>query len=166
MYDDDEIIGGDQPLLSGDDARAHRPNRGFWLVAGTLILACIVLLVEIFANRPIANDIGNAQHALRVAQARAAEAFSQTGSYTGADAAGLSERWPGDELTYSSPGDASVSLTQVSVSAAASVWAAAVQIRPGACFYLKLEAGAKDPLYGVGTECTATRALTSEGDRW
>ncbi len=55
-------------------------------MVGSLGLACVLLLVEIFANRPIANDIGSAQHALRVAESGAARVYAETGSYLGADA--------------------------------------------------------------------------------
>jgi hypothetical protein len=124
-----------------------------------------VVLVEIFANRPIANDIGHAQHDLRVAQAGAERSFRQTGSYAGANAVGLEQSSDG-ELEYVGPDEASDGLGSVSVLATSEVWAAAVQIRPGACFYLKLVAGAADPRYGVGTECTATNALGAGDDRW
>ncbi len=59
----------------------------------------------------------------------------------------------------------SVGLDDVSVSASDTVWAAAVQVRPGACFYIRLGAGA-DPRYGAGTECTGDVALLARDPRW
>jgi hypothetical protein len=53
----------------------------------------------------------------------------------------------------------------VSVLADGSVWAAAAQARPEACFYLRLELGA-DPRYGAGTACTGEAALAAAEDRW
>ena len=53
----------------------------------------------------------------------------------------------------------------VSVSATPEVWAAAVQVRPEACFYLKIEGG--ETTYGTGTLCTAEEALLKATDpRW
>lgn len=163
--DDDEIIQSLEERLTFEEP-VLRSNRGFWLVVGALALACLVVLVEIFANRPIANAISTAEHDLRVAQAGAQHAFDGSGSFAGADTPGLTAgRFDNGELTYVGADTASRALGQVSVSASDAVWAGAVQVRPGACFYLRLEQGTA-PRYGVGTECTATRALASRDDHW
>ncbi len=165
MRDDDEIIQAYESQFDADSEPPKRSNRGFWLVVGTLALACVVLVVEIFANRPIANDIGRTQHALRQAQSRAETVATETGSFVEADAAGLNRRWPGDGLTYVGADVASTGQSEVSISASDSVWAAAVRIRPDACFYLRLGSG-EEARYGVGTVCTATEALGAQDDRW
>jgi hypothetical protein len=166
MRDDDEILDAYEHELSADEVPRPRRNRGFMLVAGTLALACVFLLAEILANRSIGDDIGTAQHDLRVAQAGAEQVFAQRGSFATADAEGLTEsHMDGGELRYVGADTQPNANGTVSVYANGVTWAAAVQIRPGACFYLKLTAG-QDPLYGVGTTCTATQALTSKDDRW
>src|SRR5438309_7945774 len=87
---DGGLLGSDGPAPDKHDAGvARRSNRGFWIVLGTIALACVVLLAEIFANRPIGNAIGTAEHDLRVAQAAAETEGAQTGTFLGADAAGL-----------------------------------------------------------------------------
>lgn len=139
-----------------------RSNRGFWIVAGTLLVSGLFLIVEIFANRPLATSIGHAQSTLRKAQATAELAYDRTGSFTGADAGGLAEDIA--ELTFRPGAESSVGLDDVSVSASDMVWAAAVQVRPGACFYIRLGAG--DPRYGAGTECTGEVALLARDPRW
>ena len=170
MRDDDEILQEYEREFGGDpgDARPRRrSNRGFWMVTVALLLACVLMLIAIFANRSIGDDIGTAQHYLRAAQAAAARVFTETGSFEGADAAGLTQsRYDGGELTYVDGDTAATQDATVSVTASGSTWAAAVQVRPGACFYLRLDAGASDPLYGVGTECTGAQALTSKDAQW
>ena len=121
----------------------------------TIVAASAILLVEIFANRPIADTIARAQHDLRVAQAAAEAVLVESGSFAGADAGSLAvQRLDGGELTVVGPDDASAGLGEVSVFADGT-WAAAVSARPNACFYLKLVVGRAEPLYGVGTRCTA-----------
>lgn len=165
MQDDDEILEAYERELDLDGPSPPRRKRGFPIVIGVLGLSCVFLLVEIFANRSIPNDIGTAQHDLRVGQAAATQVQAETDTYAAADAAGLNASGGGD-LDYVGPDEASQRLGQVSVYANGVTWAAAVQVREGACFYLKLDAGVVDPLYGVGTECTARQALTSKDDRW
>lgn len=165
MQDDDEILEAYERELNLDEPAPPRRKRGFPVVIGVLGLSCVFLLVEIFANRSIPNDIGKAQHDLRVGQAAAAQIRAEAGSYAAADADAL-DGGASDGIDYVGPDQPSQRLGQVSVFANGVTWAAAVQVRPGACFYLKLTAGETDPLYGVGTECTARRALTSKDDRW
>jgi hypothetical protein len=170
VHDDDDILEAHGSAFYGDVTEGEpitRSNRGFWLVTGALLLASLLTLLAIFANRSIGNDIGTAQHHLRVAQAAAQRVFTETGSFVGADAAGLTQgRYDRGELIYIEGDTAATRLRAVSVTASASVWAAAVQVRPGACFYLRLNAGAEDPLYGVGTECTGALALSSKDGQW
>lgn len=144
-------------------APTPRSNRGFWIVAGTLLVSGVFVIVEIFANRPLANSIGHAQNTLIRAQAAAEGIQTRTGSFRGADANTLGEDVTG--LSFRSGDGSSVGLDDVSVSASDTVWAAAVQVRPGACFYIRLEDGA-DPRYGAGTDCTGEVALLAADPRW
>jgi hypothetical protein len=164
--DDDELIQAYESEFA-DRTPTRRSNRGFWLVLGILLVSSIVMLVEIFANRPIANTIGHAQHTLRVAQAGAEQRFAETGTFTEADAAGLTASGIGDTdgLTFVPSDEASSGLDSVSIFASDTEWAAAVEATPGACFYLRLRAG-EDELYGVGTVCTAEQARQATDPRW
>jgi hypothetical protein len=158
---DDEVIRAyEEEFGPGPTAPS---NHGFWIVAGTLLVSGVFLIVEIFANRPLANSIGHAQDTLRRAQAAAEIVHTRTGSFQQADAGGLSEDIT--DLSFRSGDRASVGLNDVSVSASDTVWAAAVQVRPGACFYIRLGAGA-DPRYGAGTGCTGEVALLAADPRW
>ncbi|HEY6566176.1 MAG TPA: hypothetical protein VI341_01545 [Actinomycetota bacterium] len=179
MADDDDILERYERELQDEgslqayerELRAEgapkRSNRGFWLVVGALAISSVVLVVEIFANRPIANTIGHAQFDLRAAQSAANETRASTGSFVGANAAGLNLAGLHDgRLSAVGPDDESSGLDEISVYADATTWAAAVSAEPGACFFLRLDAGRDEPLYGVGTECTAREALASQGTRW
>jgi hypothetical protein len=161
MAIDDEVIRAYEEEFGPEPT--PRSNRGFWIVAGTLLVSGVFLIVEIFANRPLANSIGHAQNTLIRAQAAAETVQTRTGSFQGADARALGEDLT--DVTFRSGDGSSVGLDDVSVSASDTVWAAAVQVRPGACFYIRLGAGA-DPRYGAGTECTGEVALLANDPRW
>ena len=162
MIDDDATsASGFEP---GDDLEpVHRSNRGFWVVSVALGLTCVLLVVAIFANRPLKDSIAHTEFDLHGALSRADSIRAETGTYTGADAAGMAAV---DEARTYVPGDeASNGPGSVSVESSASVWAAAVQARPQACFYIKQVVG-EDTTYGVGTVCTGRAALTATDDRW
>jgi hypothetical protein len=161
MAIDDEVIRAYEEEFGREPT--PRSNRGFWIVAGTLLVSGVFLIVEIFANRPLANSIGHAQSSLRKAQAAAELVHDRTGTFEEADATALGEDVT--DLTFRSGDASSVGLDDVSVSASDTVWAAAVQVRPGACFYLKLKAS-EDPRYGAGTACTGEVALSANDPRW
>jgi hypothetical protein len=138
-------------------------NRGFWLVAGALVVGCIFLLVEIVANRPIGDSIAHAESTLRDAEAAATQVHRGAGSYAKADAAAISSI---DGTNTYRTGDApSNGLDDVSVATRPGEWAAAVQAEPGACFYLRLT-DAGDVFYGVGTICTGETALGATDPQW
>lgn len=161
MAADDELIRaydeelGPEPMI--------RSSRGFWLVAGTLLVGGMFLIVEIFANRHLANSIGHAQDSLRRAQAAAEIALSRTASFQEADPASLEDDVP--DLSFLPADEESFGLDVVSVAASDRSWAAAVQARPGACFYIHLAVG-EDARYGAGTECTGEAALLANDPRW
>jgi len=170
MREDDEIIEDYEREIDEDvpDPVVRRAsNRGFWIVLGAIVAASAIIVVEIFANRPIADTIGRAQHDLRVGEAQARSVLVATGGFTDADAVALeAARLDDGSLDVVGPDEVSSGLGEISVYADATTWAAAVSARPRACFYLKLVVGRDDPLYGVGTECTARQALDSRDPRW
>jgi hypothetical protein len=158
---DDEIIAAHEAEFEADPPR-RRSNRGFWMVAIALLLACVFLIVEIFVNRGVKDTIAHSQHSLRTAETAARE-LADGGSFADASAGALAgaER----SLTYVGPATESDGLEVVSVSAAPEIWAAAVQVRPDACFYLKIQGD--ETTYGTGTLCTAEEALVKATDaRW
>ena len=161
MAADDDLIRAYDEELGPEPV--PRSNRGFWVVAGTMLVGGVFLIVEIFANRPLANSIGHAQDSLRRAQAAAEIVASRTASFEGADPMSLEDDVPG--LAFLPGDEESFGLDVVSVSASEHGWAAAVQTRPGACFYLHLRVG-EDARYGAGTECTGDAALLAEDPRW
>lgn len=161
MAIDDDVIRAYEEEF-GTEPTPHS-NRGFWIVAGTLLVSGVFIIVEIFANRPLANSIGHAQDSLRRAQAAAEIVHARTGSFADADAETLADDVP--DLAFRPADESSFGLDVVSVAAADTVWAAAVQARPGACFYLRLGV-ADDPRYGAGRECTGDAALLAADPRW
>ena len=161
MAIDDEVIRAYEEEFGPEPT--PRSNRGFWIVAGTFLVTGVFLIVEIFANRPLANSIGHAQDSLLRAQAAAEIVHGRTASFLEADADALEEDVP--DLSFRPESETSIGLNDVSVSASETDWAAAVQVRPGACFYIRLGVGA-DPRYGAGTECTGEVALLAADPRW
>ena len=166
MADDDDILEAYERELDQEPI-PRGSNRGFWLVAGAIGLVSVLTVVEIFANRPIANSIGHAQFDLLQARAAATEIRSTSGSFTGANADGMNlARLDEGRLSANGPDVASSGVSEISVYANENTWAAAVSAQPGGCFYLKMVAGQDEPLYGVGTTCTGREALTASDTRW
>jgi len=161
--DDDDVLEAYERELAGEDVPRRRRNRGFWLVAGTMLLACVVLVVEIFANRDIKDTIAHAQASLRSGQVAAERAYERDGSYRAATAETLATLEP--SVIFVGPDEASSALDEVSVASSDDTWAAAVQARPGACFYLRLDADLQT-YYGTGTVCSGTAALQARDARW
>ena len=146
----------------------ERHNRGFWLVAGSIGLACVLLVAAILYNAPMKETIGHAEATLRVAQAAAERIRDSKGSLGAADAARLAAADP--SRTYRDAESASTGLDDVSIATGPTSWAAAVQARPGACFYIHLTdihlTDAGDVFYGVGTVCTGSVAMRATEPRW
>ena len=159
----------DDDIALHDEATADVPvparqrKGGFWLVLGALLLGCVFILVEIFANFGVKDTIAHAEHSLRTAQAAAERVREADGSYAGADHTRLTVVEP--TLLWVPGTAASGGLDQVSVASDGSSWGAAVQARPGACFYLHLTPSG-DVFYGVGTDCTGREALQATDPRW
>jgi hypothetical protein len=141
----------------------ERHNRGFWLVVGSIGLACVFLVAAILYNAPMKETIGHAEDTLRVAQAAAQRIHDSRGSFSSADAVALAAADPSH--TYRDGATASTGLDDVSIATGPNSWAAAVQARPGACFYLHLMDGG-DVFYGVGTVCTGSVATDATDPRW
>src|SRR5437867_4224444 len=163
MRDEDEIIRANEAEFDETPEAVRLSNRGFWLVAGALGIACVFLLVEILANRPIGDSIAHAESTLRDARTAAGTVHDRSGTYADAGAAALAAIDPTN--TYRAGDAASSGLDEVSVATASGEWAAAVQARPGACFYLRLT-DAGETFYGVGTDCTGRTALDASDPRW
>ena len=144
-------------------APARRGNRGFWLVAGSLGLACVFVLIEIFANFGTKDTIAHAEATLLRAQTAAESVRGRDGGLGGADATRLGAVDPG--LHWVEGSQQSTNLDEVSVAVDGSDWGAAVMAKPGACFYLHMS-GAADIAYGVGTVCTGEAALSASDARW
>jgi hypothetical protein len=163
MRGDDEILEAYEQDFDAPPGPKRRSNRGFWLVAGTIGVACVFLLVEIFVNGPIKDTIAHAESTLHDAQAAASHVHDVAGSYEGADATAMASA---DRTNTYRAGDApSTGLDDVSIATRPGEWAAAVQARPEACFYLRLLDDGR-VFYGVGTMCTGETALSASDPRW
>ena len=163
MQDDDEILGAYEREFEATTMPMRRPGRGFLLVTVAMLLGAILLVVEIFSNRPLVSSIGHAQSDLTAARALALGVRSQTGTFDGADASGLSSADP--TRRYVGPDEESLGLGEVSVFASGTAWAAAVEVRPDACFYIFEEVG-RPTRYGGGGLCTGRAALSAAQDSW
>ena len=158
MPDDDDILEAYERELDLEPFAPlpRRSNRGFWMVAGTIGLGAVVLMVEIFANRPMVNAISRTENDLRTSLAGAERIYADGGSFTPADSSGLGAA--GDGRTYvdadrpaSSPGTVSVYASPTA---------------QGTCFYVKQVAG-QDTLYLVADgDCTGTEALAADQTQW
>jgi hypothetical protein len=162
VTDDDDIIAAHEAEFAADGP-VRRSNRGFWLVLGTMLVACMFLVVEIFANRGMKDTVAHAQHSLRTTETAARALIEASGSPAAADAGSLAAREA--SLRFVGPSTASDDLDVVSVAAGPESWGAAVMARPEACFYLRIVDGTAT--YGTGTVCTGERALELATDtRW
>jgi hypothetical protein len=159
---DDDTLVSTTPAPDAD-APARRSNRGFWLVTGSIAFACVFVLIEIFANFGTKDTIAHAEHTLRTAEAAADHVVDAEGSIAGVGASRMTAIEP--TLLWVDGDTASTGLDVVSFATSGAAWGAAVQARPGACFYIH-ETGPGEVFYGVGTECTGARALDATDPRW
>ena len=154
MPDDDDILEAYEQEL--EDPAFHEPmrrsNRGFWMVAITIGLGAIVLMVEIFANRPMVSAISRTEHDLKIALRNADRIYADGGSFTSADAQALGAI--DTDRTYVGADESARVPGTVSVYASGDTWAAASSTEQGTCFYLKQVAG-RATLYLVADgDCT------------
>jgi hypothetical protein len=154
----------DEETLRGPEPQVRSSNRGFWLVMVTLLTLCAVVFVAILGNRPLVSSIARAESELRHARSLADQRFADGGTYQDADAASLARI--DQRLAYVAGDVESAGPGTVSVYATATVWGAAVQARPDACFYIARSAGG--PVrYGSGTSCTGEAAASAAtSDAW
>ena len=161
MIDDDELSGAGD--LEGQEP-PPRSTRAFWVITTALVLICILMVIAIVANRPLKDAIAHTEFDLNGALARAERIQASSGTFEGADTASLAAG--DDERDYVGPDEQSVGPGTVSVYSSASVWAAAVQARPNACFFIKETVG-EATTYAVATgPCTGRAALAAADDRW
>jgi hypothetical protein len=158
LHDDDELIHGDELYPAG-----RTSNRRFWLVVVAFTTICAVVLVALFANQPLVSSIARAQFELRQAESLAEDRCGEGGSFSQADAESLARI--DDSLTYVDGDVESRRAGTVSVYATATVWAAAVQARPDACFFIKRSAD-QGIRYGAGETCTGEAALGADQESW
>jgi hypothetical protein len=164
VIDDDDLEGADTDRWSDDEPIVpRRSNRGFWVVATALALSCVMLVIAIFANKPLKDSISHSEWSLRRALADAEQIRSSGEQFSAAGASALASS--DARLTFVGPDVASTDPGTVSVYADASVWAATVAARPGACFSIKQVAGG-DTRYGVSTDCTGRGALRANDTAW
>ncbi len=166
MPDDDDILEAYEQEL--DDPAFHQPvrrsNRGFWMVAITIFLGAVVLMVEIFANRPMVNAISRTEHDLNVARRDANRIYADGGTFTSADASGLGAVDTG--RTYVTADEPVSTPGTISVYASGETWAAATRTVQGTCFYVKQVAG-QDTRYLVADgDCTGREALGANASQW
>jgi hypothetical protein len=164
--DDDDILESYEREFDGEPFQPlpRRSNRGFWMVAGTIGLGAIVLMVEIFANRPMVNSISRTENDLKVSLRAAERIYADGGSFTPADAGGLAAAVDG--RTYVDANRSASSPGTVSVYASGTTWAAASPTAQGTCFYVKQVAG-EDTLYLVADgDCTGAEALGADQTQW
>jgi hypothetical protein len=150
--------------LTDDGAPQPRGRgRSSWIVFAALGFACVFVVVEIFANLGIKDSIGHAEENLTIAQAAAGRVSAADGNLNGADHTRMEAIEP--SLQWIAGGDQATGLNEVSVATENGDWGAAVEARPGACFYLHLT-GDGGTFYGVGTSCTGQEALQATDSRW
>jgi hypothetical protein len=158
----DDILALDE--LTDDGAPNPRGRgRSSWIVFAALGFACVFVVVEIFANLGIKDSIGHAEQTLTVAQAAAGRVSAADGDLNGADPTRMEAVEP--SLQWIAGSDQATGLDEVSVATQNGDWGAAVEARPGACFYLHLTSGGAT-YYGVGTSCTGQEALQATDPRW
>jgi hypothetical protein len=164
--EDDDILEAYEREL--DEAVFHplprRSNRGFWVVAGTMALGAIVLMVEIFANRPMVNAISRTENDLKASLRAAERVYADGGTFTPADADGLEAAVEG--RTYVDADQSASAPGTVSVYASGDTWAAASPTAQGTCFYLKQVAGADTRYLVADGDCTGSEALGATETSW
>ena len=148
-----------------DDGAPNPRGRGrsSWVVFAALGFACVFVVVEIFANLGIKDSIGHAEQTLTIAQAAAGRVSAADGDLNGADHTRMEAVEP--SLQWIAGTDQATGLNEVSIATQNGEWGAAVEARPGACFYLHLT-GDGGTFYGVGTTCTGQEALQATDPQW
>jgi len=160
MASDDDILRDYEHELGSIPVPVN--NRKFWLVLGAILVASAFMLVEIFANLGIKESIAHAEDTLRRTQVAAEAIAARDGSLDAANPTALAAAL--QDLTFVGADQPSAGLDEVSIAAGVDAWAAAVQVRPGACFYTRIESDTVT--YGAGITCTGRQGLLAEDSQW
>ena len=148
----------------------HDDERGFTLIELMVVVLIIAILIAIaiptFLGARGRSQDRAAQSSLRNSLTAAKTMYTDDGNYTAATDANLDEVEP--SLTYQPAGTASDAAKEVSVSAAANVWAGAVWADSGKCFLIRDVAtgsggATAGTFYGetsTAANCTGTFAAT------
>ena len=166
MPDDDDILEAYESEFDGSalGPMPRHGNRGFWMVAGTMALGAVILLVEIFANRPMVNAISRTENDLKAALRNAERIYADGGTFTAADAEALAAA--DHARTYVDADRSATSSGIVSVYASGDTWAASSPTAQGTCFSVKQVAG-EDTRYLVADgACTGIEALAATDTQW
>jgi hypothetical protein len=157
---DDDVLTSTTPAPDADAPAAGR-RHGFWLVAGAIGLASMFVVIEIFANFGVKDTIAHAEFSLRKAETAVGtvqDAGSDTLTPTHMTSVEPTLLWVDGDRP-------STGLQEVSLATDGAAWGLAVQVKPGACFYLHHTA-AGQVFYGAGTLCTGEQALRATDPRW
>jgi Na+-transporting methylmalonyl-CoA/oxaloacetate decarboxylase gamma subunit len=144
---------------------ARASNRGFWIVTIPMVVVSAVLLVLVFANRPVAEKASEftARHSLRSSLDAARAIARDRGSLAAATTLALRERLP--DLAFTDPDLSSNNAEVVSVYATAALWAGAARAEDGACFWIRVDAAGRVAT-GRGSDCSADAASTAAPVAW
>ena len=142
-------------------------NRGFWKVVILMAAGGVLLLVLVFAFRPLARSgaVAYAQSNLRAAADAAQEVAEIDGSLADATALRMRDASTIDDLLLIDPDTASNDPEIVSVYAQPDRWTGAARADTGACFWIRVEAGG-GTVVGTGTDCSAEEAAVAPPGDW
>ena len=142
-------------------------NRGFWKVTLPMAAGGVLLVVLVFAFRPLARSgaVAYAQANLRAAAEAATLIAEADGSLADASALRMRQASGLDDLLLIDPDTASNDPEIVSVFAQEDRWTGAARADTGGCFWIRVEAGGGTFL-GTGTDCSAEEAAVASADGW
>jgi hypothetical protein len=142
-------------------------NRGFWMVTLLMAAGGVLLVVLVFAFRPLARSgaVAYTQSNLRAAAEAARRIADTDGSLADATALGMRDGAGLDDLLFIDPDTASNDPEIVSVYAQPDRWTGAARADTGGCFWIRVEAGGRTVL-GTGTDCSAEEAAVASAGGW
>ena len=142
-------------------------NLGFWKVIVLIAAGGVLLIVLVFAFRPLARSgaVAYAQANLRAIAEAAKLVAEADGSLADATALRLREASGLDDLLLIDPDTASNDPEIVSVYAEPDRWTGAARADTGECFWIRVEAGGRTVL-GTDTDCSAEEAAAAPGEGW